>query len=59
MGTKKKAGKKKIPCQAYKNSNTRERNKIRKLQRHLKHVQPDDPVALAALEKCKKVVKGF
>jgi hypothetical protein len=55
---KKKAGKNKIPCAAYKSSNTRERNKLKKLARHLKK-QPEDTKALEHVERVKKLVKGF
>lgn len=55
----KKAGKKKLPCQTYRNTNQREKNKVKRLEKHLKHKQPGDPVALAAIEKCKKAIRGF
>jgi hypothetical protein len=55
---KKKAGKKKLPCAAYKSSNTREKNKILKLKRHLKK-QPEDTATEGHIERMKKLVKGF
>lgn len=56
---KKKAGQNKVSCTSYKNKNQRERNKIKKIERHLKRVQPGDTCALAALERAKKAVKGY
>ena len=45
-------------CTSYKNSNRRERNKIVALERHLKKF-PDDVNAKAAIDTCKKVIRGF
>jgi hypothetical protein len=54
----KKVGRNSASCKAYKLSNRREKNKSRKLSKHLKKF-PDDKVAIAALDLCRKVIKGY
>lgn len=54
----KKAGRSVIACQSYKNSNRRERNKIKRIQKHLKK-QPSDVKAEEHIGRLKKLVKGF
>ena len=53
-----KAGRNKLSCQAYQNSNRREHNKVRRLKKHLVRF-PDDAIAKAAVENCLKVIRGF
>lgn len=45
-------------CKAYRLSNRREHNKIRRLNSHLKRF-PDDKVALLSVESCKKTIRGY
>lgn len=45
-------------CKAYKISNRREKNKIKKLSRHL-DIFPQDQIALSALERNRKIVRGY
>jgi hypothetical protein len=45
-------------CLAYKNSNRREHNKVKRLKKHLVRF-PDDLVATVAIENCMKVIRGF
>lgn len=45
-------------CLAYKNSNRRERNKVKRLKKHLARF-PNDACASAAVEACNKVIKGY
>ncbi len=47
-----KYGRARIGCERYRRENRREKNKVRKLRRHLKN-QPGDRAALAALKKLK------
>jgi hypothetical protein len=55
---KDKLGRNKMDCLAYKNSNRREKNKLVKLEKHLLKF-PDDATAKAAVEVCKKAIRGF
>ena len=54
----KKAGRNAIRCKSYKDRNQRERNKIVKLNRHLKR-EPNDKAVLPVIDACKKAIKGF
>ena len=54
----KKAGRNALRCKSYKDCNQRERNKIVKLNRHMKR-GPNDQSVLPVIEACKKAVKGF
>lgn len=45
-------------CLRYKGSRRREHNKILKLKRHLKKF-PGDVVALAAIDLCQKLIRGY
>lgn len=45
-------------CKFYKDTNRREKNKMTKLARHLEKF-PDDPIAMAAYDNCKKIVRGY
>jgi len=45
-------------CLTYKNSHRREHNKIRKLKKHIAKY-PTDKSALAAVENCLKVIRGY
>lgn len=54
----KKAGRNALRCKSYKDRNQRERNKIVRLNKHLKR-EPTDKSAILAIEACKKAVKGF
>jgi hypothetical protein len=55
---KDKIGRNKFDCLAYKNSTRREKNKLVKLEKHLKKF-PEDASAKAAIEACKKAIRGF
>ncbi len=55
---KEKHGRSKIECKAYQASNRREKNKLIKLEKHLKKF-PEDKTALAAVEACQKSIRGF
>jgi hypothetical protein len=52
---KRKAGQNAVWCKAYKSSHRREKNKLRKVQKHLK-LFPDDQVALETIERLKKAI---
>lgn len=54
----KKAGRNALRCKSYKDRNQRERNKILRLNRHLKK-QPEDAAVATMIENLKKIVKGF
>ena len=45
-------------CQGYRNRNQREKNKVRRLNRHLKAF-PSDYVASRAVEVCRKLIRGY
>lgn len=45
-------------CLGYKNRNQRERNKVIRLNRHLKKF-PTDRVAIRAVELCKTAIRGY
>lgn len=50
-----KVGRNAISCKAYANTNRREKNKIKKLQKHLINF-PDDANAKAAIASCKAAI---
>jgi hypothetical protein len=58
-GTKKlrKVGRNANSCLSYKNENRREKNKIKKLNRHLKEFDTDT-CAQVALDNCKAIIGG-
>lgn len=45
-------------CLRYRSSNRRERNKLKRLSKHLVRF-PDDVTALAAVERCKLLIRGY
>lgn len=53
-----KIGRNKDWCKAYANRNQREKNKIKKLNKHLER-QPEDPLALKAKDRWRKKIIGF
>lgn len=44
---------------AYENSNTRERNKIKRINRHLRRYGDGDRIALAAKARAQDTVRGY
>ena len=57
-GKSRKVGRNALSCKSYKNSNRREKNKIRKLKKHLRWF-PDDKCASAAVDVCLTKTRGF
>lgn len=57
-GKSKKAGRCKLVCRAYAAFNRRERNKVVKLNRHLKRF-PDDNCAKVAADRAKVSIRGY
>lgn len=55
---KDKCGRNKYTALSYKNENRREKNKLAKIEKHLKKV-PDDAKALAAKAACIKAIRGY
>lgn len=51
-----KAGRNKIPCQRYRNEMRQEKNKLRRLRRHLKR-HPNDTPAVPVMEALRKMVR--
>lgn len=54
----KKAGRNKYDALAYKNESRREKNKLARLEKHLKKT-PDDATAIAAKAACIKIIRGY
>jgi hypothetical protein len=53
-----KHGRNALSCTTYKNTNRREKNKIVRINRHLaRHPRSED--AIAAVARCKKLIRGF
>jgi hypothetical protein len=45
-------------CQGYRNRNQREKNKVRRITRHLKKF-PNDRVATRAVDLCRTAIRGY
>jgi hypothetical protein len=57
-GKSSKAGRNSPFCKAYKASNRREHNKVRKLKKHLK-VHVEDIIASEAVDRCMVKIRGY
>ena len=57
-GKSSKAGRNSAGCKAYKGSNRREHNKVRRLKKHLKRF-PDDIIASEAVDLCMIKIRGY
>lgn len=52
------ADRNKIFCKGYRDRNTREKNKVVRIKRHLKR-QPSDVAALAHIERLQNIIRGY
>ena len=58
-GGTKKIGRNKIKCQQYKNENRREKNKIRRWKKMIKHLPDNNEMAIELKNKIKKLEMGM
>ena len=58
-GGTKKIGRNKVKCQQYKNENRREKNKIRRWKKMIKHLPDNNEMAIELKNKIKKLEMGM
>lgn len=56
--TSKKKGRNEVYCKFYRATNRREKNKLKRLEKHLVRF-PDDRSALAAVDRCNTAIRGY